>query len=223
MVERREGAHRCSRDGAWCSCVGGRSQGRNTSEPAVSLAAATARRSAVCIINFKPEKPNKKFLKRIFDTKPITPKHEPPPPLKKGYAAREKELQFFSDFAEFANVVNWHLASEYNNRPWRLQELPEVDLSLHGDFSGGPVYGRTYAIFHNQERVGALEICNSSQYSAEKPRVITYIQLEFVRLFRFDVIRTFLIDIADHTCDLFEPRYPRGRKDKGVHLRIMVL
>jgi len=39
MVESRKGAHRCSRDGAWCSCVGGRSPGRNTSEPAVSLAA----------------------------------------------------------------------------------------------------------------------------------------------------------------------------------------
>ena len=86
---------------------------------------------------WRPEKPNKKFLKRVFDTKPIAPKHQPPPPLKEGYAARKKELQFFSDFAEFANVVNWHLASEYNNRPWRLQELPEVDLTLHGDFSGG--------------------------------------------------------------------------------------
>src|SRR5262249_12882598 len=27
MVESREGAHRCSGDGAWCSCVGGRSRG----------------------------------------------------------------------------------------------------------------------------------------------------------------------------------------------------
>src|SRR5215475_3165087 len=53
MVESREGAHRCSRDGAWCSCVGGRSGGRNTSEPVVSLAPATARRSAVCIVNIK--------------------------------------------------------------------------------------------------------------------------------------------------------------------------
>jgi hypothetical protein len=53
MVESREGAHRCSRDGAWCGCVGGRSRGRNTSEPAVSLAPATARRSAVCIVNFR--------------------------------------------------------------------------------------------------------------------------------------------------------------------------
>jgi len=53
MVKSREGAHRCSGDGAWRSCVGGRSRGRNTSEPAVSLAPATARRSAGCIVNIK--------------------------------------------------------------------------------------------------------------------------------------------------------------------------
>jgi hypothetical protein len=49
----RQGAHRCSGDGAWRSCVGGRSRGGNTGEPAVSLAPATARRSAGCIVNIK--------------------------------------------------------------------------------------------------------------------------------------------------------------------------
>lgn len=150
----------------------------------------------------RPEKLDKKFLKRVFDTRPITPKHETPPPLKMGYAAGEKELQFFSDFAEFANVVNWWLGEEYNARPWRLQELPEVDLSLHGDFRYGPRYGRSYAIFHNQERLGTLEISPGTQYSAETPRVITRIQLEFVRVLSFDTIRNFLTDIADHTRDL---------------------
>jgi hypothetical protein len=53
MVESREGAHRCSGDGAWCSCVDGRSRGRNTSEPAVSLAPAIAWCSAVCIVNIR--------------------------------------------------------------------------------------------------------------------------------------------------------------------------
>ena len=151
----------------------------------------------------RPEKLKKEFLKRVFDTKPITPKHQPPPPLKEGYAGgaagEKEELQFFSDFAEFANVVNWWLGEAYNARlPWRLQELPKVGLSLYGDFR----YGRSYAIFHNQERLGTLEISNSSQYSAETPRVITLIQLEFVRVLSFDAIRTFLTDIAHHTCDL---------------------
>src|SRR5262245_604460 len=148
----------------------------------------------------RPEKLKKKFLKRVFDTKPITPKHHPPPPLKEGYAVFGKEdLQFFSDFADFANVVNWGLEEDKYDRPWRLQEPPEVNLILHA--YEGPAYGRSYAIFHNQERLGTLEISRGSRYSAETPRVITHIQLEFVRVLSFDAIRTFLTDIADHTCD----------------------
>src|SRR5262249_12765362 len=53
VVESREGAHRCSSDGAWCSCVGGRSRGRNTSEPAVSLAPAIAWCFSVCVVNVR--------------------------------------------------------------------------------------------------------------------------------------------------------------------------
>src|SRR5262245_21192214 len=53
MVESREGAHRCSGDGARRSCVGSRSRGRNTSKPAVSLAPAIAWCCAVCIVNIR--------------------------------------------------------------------------------------------------------------------------------------------------------------------------
>jgi hypothetical protein len=154
----------------------------------------------------RPEKLKKKFLKRIFDTKPITPKHEPPPrevetPGVFGKKAKTELMQFFNDFEDFANVVNWWLAEEYNQRPWRLQELPKVDLSLHGDFTHGPRYGRSYAIFHNQERLGALEISPGLKYSAESPQIITHVELESVRVLPFDTIRTFLTDIALHTCD----------------------
>jgi hypothetical protein len=117
-------------------------------------------------------------------------------------------VQFFSDFAEFANVVNWWLASPHVGGPWRLQELPKADLSLHGNFDSGPVYGRSYAIFHNQQRLGILEISDGSQYSAENPQVITHVQLDFVRVLSFDVIRTFLTNIALHTCD-----FRRGTKE----------
>jgi hypothetical protein len=153
----------------------------------------------------RPETLKKKFLKCVFDSKPITPKHQPPPPLKKGYAVGKEKLQFFSDFEDFANVVNWYLASPYSDGgPWRLQELPEADLSLHGNFDSGPVYGRNYAIFHNQQRLGILEISDGFQYSAENPDVITHVQLDFVRVLSFDAIRTFLTNIAHHTCD-FRP------------------
>jgi hypothetical protein len=104
-------------------------------------------------------------------------------------------------FAEFANVVNWWLADKYSARPWRLQELPEVDLRLLGNFDG-PTYGRSYAIFHNQARLGTLEIRSGGGYTVESPEVITYIRLDFARILTFDTIRTFLRDIACHTCDL---------------------
>jgi hypothetical protein len=115
----------------------------------------------------RPEKLKKKFLKRLFESKPITPKHEHPPPLKEGYGVGNKELQFFNEFGHFANVVNWWLADPHVGGPWRLQELPEAELSLHGNFDHGPVYGRSYAIFHNQQRLGTLEISPRFKYSAE--------------------------------------------------------
>jgi hypothetical protein len=64
----------------------------------------------------RPEKLKKKFLKRLLESKPITPKHEQPLPLKKGYAVGNEELQFFSDFGHFANVVNWWLV-------WKIHVL----------------------------------------------------------------------------------------------------
>jgi hypothetical protein len=154
----------------------------------------------------RPEKLNKKFGKRLWGSKPITAKHEPPPREVKtpgifGRKAETEWMQFFSDFEDFANVVNWWLAEDYKQSPWRLQELPKVDLSLHGNFDSGPVYGRSYAIFHNQERLGILEISPGFKYSAESPQIITHVELDFVRLLPFDTIRTFLTDIALHTCD----------------------
>jgi hypothetical protein len=96
----------------------------------------------------------------LWKGKPITPKHEPPPPLKKGLFVREAELQFFSDFEDFAEVVNSWLASPYayahSNSWWRVQELPRSELLYLG--GPDPTYGRTYAVFHNQVRIGEMEI-----------------------------------------------------------------
>src|SRR5437868_1578338 len=73
----------------------------------------------------RPEKLKRKFRNRLWWSKPITPKHEPPPPLKTGMGVRNPE-QFSSDFEDFANVINWHLV-DYAR--WRLQELPTFELS----------------------------------------------------------------------------------------------
>ncbi len=130
----------------------------------------------------RPEKLKRKFRNRLWRSKPITPKHEPPPPLKKGLFVREPELQFFSDFEDFANVVNSWLADpdvHPHNSPWRLQELPESELSkLWG--GSGPTYGRTYAVFHNQVRIGEIEVKPDWKYSTQNPRVTVHIELDWV-------------------------------------------
>ena len=150
----------------------------------------------------RPERPKKKFLNRLWRSKPIMPKHEPPPPLKEGaWGVGKEELQFFSDFEDFANVVNWWLADPnvHQDCPWRLQELPKSELlDLSGD---GPTYGRTYAVFHNQVRLGKIEIKPHYEYSTQTPRVMVHIRLDWVRLFALGTIRSFLIDKALHVSE----------------------
>jgi len=153
----------------------------------------------------RPEKLKKKFRKRLWDSEPITPKHQPPP-LKEewvgvfGKNRTEELIQFFSDFKDFANVVNAWLADpdvHPHHNPWRLQELPKSELSkLWG--GSGPTYGRTYAVFHNQVRIGEIEIEPDWEYSTQNPRVTVHIELDWVRLLSFGRIRSFLTDIAEH-------------------------
>jgi hypothetical protein len=150
----------------------------------------------------RPEKLKRKFRKRLWNSKPIIPKHQPPPPLERGYAVGEGTLQFFSDFEDFGDVVNSWLTDPYvhpHNSPWRLQELPKSDLSLWAGDT--PNYGRTYAVFHNQVRIGEIEIEPDWKYSAQNPRVTVHIELDWVRLLSFGTIRSFLVDIATHVSE----------------------
>src|SRR6516225_8760621 len=132
----------------------------------------------------RPEKLKKKFCNRFWNGKPITPKHEPPPPLKASdtYRVRKEELQFSNDFEDFAEVVNWWLAGPYvyPHGPWRLQEFPNSDLAALWGTSGA-VYCRTYAVFHNQVRIGKIEIYPEfGNYSTESPEVWTHVELHWV-------------------------------------------
>jgi hypothetical protein len=43
--------------------------------------------------------------------------------------ADDEDRRFFTDFAEFADVVNWWLADENVGTRWRLQKLPDGDRS----------------------------------------------------------------------------------------------
>jgi hypothetical protein len=144
----------------------------------------------------------KKFRKQLYGTNPITPKHQPPKAIGGKFESlvRKQDRVFFADFADFASVVNWWLADEHVGSRWQLQELPETELSLHGVFDYGPTFGRSYAVFFNEVRLGALEVKPSGRYSPDHPCVITYLHLDYVRLLSFKTIRDFFDVIAMHAC-----------------------
>jgi len=166
----------------------------------------------------RPKKLRRKFRNRLLHSEPITPKHEPPPPLKdtygvgkvtrltpeevqiatavgitqEEYQAQKKklakaQLQFFNDFEDFANVVNSWLADSSDPRhwspafAWRLQELPKSEITRIG-WQWSPNYGRRYGVFHNQVPVGEIQLLPSLGYSAESPRVLAHIELDWARL-----------------------------------------
>jgi len=173
---------------------------------------------AVAIINLsreaarKPPRPNKRFLKKLFHSEPITPKHDPPRAAGGEYtfAVTDEDRRFFADFAEFADVVNWWFAEEYVGGRWRLQALPDGDVRLNVSFDHGPIYGRCYAVFFNQVELGRLEIRpgHGHSYDAATPEVITEIEIDSVRLLSYDTIEDFLSTIASYVCD----RNPKDRK-----------
>jgi hypothetical protein len=175
---------------------------------------------AVAIFNLsrqaarKPPRPNKKFLKKLFRSGPITPQHNPPKAAGGEYtfAVTDEDRRFFADFAEFADVVNWWFAEEYVGSRWRLQELPDGDVSLNVSFEYGPIYGRCYAIFFNQVKLGRLEIrpSHGHSYDAATPEVITEIEIDMVRLLSYDTIGGFLSTIASYVCE-------RNPKDSKSH------
>jgi hypothetical protein len=149
----------------------------------------------------KPPKPKKKFRNALLYSKPITPKHQPPKTIGESIPSlvRKEDRLFFADFADFADVVNSWLADEHIGSSWRLQELPDTELTLQG--FDHPDFGRRYAVFHNQVRLGLLEVSPKIRYRTENPDVRTNIELDMVRLLPFDTIVDFLNVIASHVTD----------------------
>jgi hypothetical protein len=127
---------------------------------------------------------NKKAATALWRGDPIIPKHDPPKTAGGEYSSfADKTFRiFFSDFRDFADVVNWWLADEFTASRFRLQDLPAGDLSLNVDFSHGPVLGRSFAIYYNQTRVGRLEITSGYKYTTE---VHTNIEIDSARFFWF--------------------------------------
>jgi len=151
----------------------------------------------------KPEKLRKKFLSALLHSAPITPNHQPPKSIGEGFSSplvSNDDQRFFDDFGDFARVVNWWLADSDVGSPWRLQELPDTELSLR--FSDMPNFGRRYSIFYNQVRLGTLEVSPAHlRYSADNPLVYADIEIEWVRLLTLHTVRALLDAIALHVSD----------------------
>jgi hypothetical protein len=148
-----------------------------------------------------PAKPKKGFIDKLRKSEPITPKHQPPAAIdeKFGSFVTDEDRQFFADFADFASVVNWWFGDAHVGSAWRLQELPDTELKL--DITDRPSLGRRYDVFHNQVRLGSLELSAGIHYSAEKPDVFANIELDWVRLLAFESVEEFLTGLALHVSD----------------------
>jgi hypothetical protein len=157
----------------------------------ISLLGASAR---------KPAKPTKQFITALLHSKPIVPKHRRPNAIGETFSSlvSDEDRQFFKDFDDFADVVNWWFGDENVGTGWRLQELPDTERKH--SFSETPQFGRRYDVFHNQARLGSLEVCPGVDYNAKNPDVHTSIQLEQVRLLPINTIRAFLNGIGLHVC-----------------------
>jgi hypothetical protein len=142
----------------------------------------------------------KKAATALWHSDPIVPKHDPPKTAGGDFSSLADVIdrQFFADFKEFADVVNWWLADEYKASRFRLQDLPAGDLSLNVEFSDGPTLGRSFAIYYNQTRMGRLEITSSNKYTPENPEVRTSIEIGWTRFLGFEELTEFFGDIALH-------------------------
>ena len=96
--------------------------------------------------------PKRKFLTQLLDGEPITPKHATSS-LQNGIELfiSDADRRFFSDFEMFADALNHRFQP---NEPWRVQELPNAELTGREE----PDYGRRYEIFYNKYSVGDLQI-----------------------------------------------------------------
>jgi hypothetical protein len=141
---------------------------------------------------------NKKFRKALWESGPIEPKHEKPKIVSPYNHFDEYEAKFFSEFDDFADVMNWYLADDAITSPWRLQELPDNDV---GTADTGPMVGRAYAVFYNHIKVGKLKIHGGAFYGKEEREIYTRLELHWVRLLSYDGVMDFLKSLAVHVVD----------------------
>jgi hypothetical protein len=150
----------------------------------------------------KPAKLSKKAAKALWHSEPIVPRHDPPKVVGDGYAfVNDVERAFFTDFKEFADVVNWWLADKHVASRFRLQDMPDgtVGIDYVPDGSMDPIPGRCFALYHNQTRLGRLEIHPSfPEYTTQTPKVYTSVHINRARYLGSPAITEFLDIVASH-------------------------
>jgi hypothetical protein len=146
---------------------------------------------------------NKKFLAALLRSKPIVPKYQK---VHLPQHLTDDEKLFFTDLEDFAAVVNWWFSDEHVNAPWRLQELTSESLML--SLPEGPCYGRSFAVFHNQVRLGTLELQHGWEYGGNARSVWTTIELRDVRLLTFERLESFFVALAEHLSNRRSDEYP---------------
>ena len=122
----------------------------------------------------------------------IEPKHANPKLRRWGWRISDSLRRFFADFDRFGVIANgW---APIKNSPWRLQELKDTKLRTFD--SDTPKQGRRYDVFYNQQRVGSLEISDTSDYTTDESRVCANVLIRDARLIPLDDVSRFLTSIA---------------------------
>jgi hypothetical protein len=160
----------------------------------------------------------KKVVKLLWHSEPIVPKHNPPKiDVSKisGLGERSKR-EFFVDFREFAEAVNFDLVSGPSHggaqSHFRLQDEPADDVGFIVP-TDGPTPGRLFRLFYNQYPIGSLEIMPVFLgYTTETPHVRTDVEIDMARYLRYGELTRFLETIASAVTKSapFDPRsdYP---------------
>jgi hypothetical protein len=142
-------------------------------------------------------RPKKKVYWDLARGEPISPKHQQPQSM--GNLADDIDRQFFNDFSEYGEVLNWWLSDKHTGSRWRVQEQAQTELTI-GAYDS-PIFGRRYDVFCGPTKLGILEVAAMYPYTAQKPNIRASINLTWIRLLSWDTVMDFLGSVAAHVDD----------------------
>jgi hypothetical protein len=143
-------------------------------------------------------------------SEPIAPKHQSPKGID-GPLVTDEDRRVFSDFKDFADVVNEWFAREdppFAKSPWRLQELEDTLLHLPRGFYDMPKHGRRYEVYHNQFPVGTLEVSPAWQPNNIKAEI----HVNYARYLSIWKIRQLFGVIATLMCERSRRSYLKRKQ-----------